>query len=209
MNRQRVLERVGWRFWRCFASSFYRDTEAVVKDLIDTLSRMGIEPAAKDDGHTRPSRYTEHRVIAPEPRPAAPELGGAAEFDLRDEPSAPPVAELPFGIAIGDKVVLLFSDETRRRSVTIVDGRNDLDKGRLSVSTPLGKAVLGAEEGDEIVFRLDDGRERKALIESVEKGPRRPDDRNWEVSRKSGAGMKEFSRVARTDTSVQQSLAFE
>ena len=50
MNRQRVLERVGWRFWRCFASSFYRDTEAVVKDLLDTLSRMGIEPAAKDDG---------------------------------------------------------------------------------------------------------------------------------------------------------------
>ena len=45
MNRQRVLERVGWRFWRCFASSFYRDTEAVVKDLLDALSRMGIQPA--------------------------------------------------------------------------------------------------------------------------------------------------------------------
>ena len=38
------------------------------------------------------------------------------------------------------------------------------------MSTPLGGAVLGAEEGDEIVFRLDDGRERKALIENVAKG---------------------------------------
>ena len=66
-------------------------------------------------------------------------------------------------------MVLVFSDETRRRSVTIVDGRNDLDKGHLSVSTPLGKAVLGAEEGDEVSFRLDDGRERKVLIESVAK----------------------------------------
>ena len=90
MNRQRVLERVGWRFWRCFASSFYRDTEAVVKDLIDALSRMGIEPAARDDGGTRPSRYTEHRVVAPEP-PAVAELAEAEEFDLRDEPSAPPI----------------------------------------------------------------------------------------------------------------------
>ena len=79
-------------------------------------------------------------------------------------------ALIPYGIAIGDKVVLLFSDETRRRSVTIVDGRNDLDKEHLSVSTPLGKAVLGAEEGDEVSFRLDDGRERKVLIESVDKG---------------------------------------
>ena len=70
-------------------------------------------------------------------------------------------------------------------------------RGHLSVSTPLGKAVLGAEEGDEIVFRLDDGRERKALIESAEKGPRVADDRNWEGSRKCGAGMKEFFRVAR------------
>ena len=50
MNRQRVLERVGWRFWRCFASSFYRDTEAVVQDLLDALSRMGIEPVRRDGG---------------------------------------------------------------------------------------------------------------------------------------------------------------
>ena len=100
------------------------------------------------------------------------------------------VAEPDYGIAIGDRVVLLFSDEMRRRSVTIVDGRNDLDKGHLSVSTPLGKAVLGAEEGDEILFRLDDGRERKALIESVEKGATAPrDDNNWERHKITAPGV--------------------
>ena len=41
---------------------------------------------------------------------------------------------------------------------------------RLSVSSPLGKTVLGAEEGDEVSFRLDDGHERKVLIENVAKG---------------------------------------
>ena len=166
MNRQRVLERVGWRFWRSFASSFYRDTEAVVQDLLDALSRMGIQPVPRDGGGTSLSRYTEHRVITLEP-PAVAELAEAAEFDLG---TAPPVAEPGYGIAVGDRVVLSLSDETRSRSVTIVEGRNDLDKGHLSVSSPLGKAVLGAEEGDEVSFRLDDGHERKVLIENVAKG---------------------------------------
>ena len=167
MNRQRVLERVGWRFWRCFASSFYRDTEAVVKDLLDTLSRMGIQPVPRDGGDTSLSRYTEHRVITPEP-PAAP-----SSRRPRSSTCARPRRQSPNPTTASPSETgwfLFLSDETRRRSVTIVDGRNDLDKGHLSVSTPLGKAVLGAEEGDEVSFRLDDGRERKVLIESVDKG---------------------------------------
>ena len=44
MRRQRVLERVGWKFWRCFASSFYSNREGVLEDLLGTLNKMGIEP---------------------------------------------------------------------------------------------------------------------------------------------------------------------
>lgn len=44
MKRQRVLERAGWTFWRCFASSFVRRRAEVVQDLMDTLRRGGIEP---------------------------------------------------------------------------------------------------------------------------------------------------------------------
>ena len=44
MARQRVLERAGWTFWRCFASSFVRRRDAVLDDLIQTLQRLGIEP---------------------------------------------------------------------------------------------------------------------------------------------------------------------
>jgi very-short-patch-repair endonuclease len=44
MARQRVLERAGWTFWRCFASSFVRRREAVLADLLQTLNRLGIEP---------------------------------------------------------------------------------------------------------------------------------------------------------------------
>jgi very-short-patch-repair endonuclease len=44
MARQRVLERAGWTFWRCFASSFVRRRKEVLQDLFGTLERLGIEP---------------------------------------------------------------------------------------------------------------------------------------------------------------------
>lgn len=44
MTRQRVLERAGWTFWRCFASSFVRRRQAVLDDLMSTLAGLGIEP---------------------------------------------------------------------------------------------------------------------------------------------------------------------
>ncbi len=48
MVRQRVLERAGWTFWRCFASSFVRRRELVVNDLLETLQKLGIEPLGSE-----------------------------------------------------------------------------------------------------------------------------------------------------------------
>lgn len=44
MTRQRVLERAGWTFWRCFASTFVRRRAEVMADLVATLQQLGIEP---------------------------------------------------------------------------------------------------------------------------------------------------------------------
>jgi hypothetical protein len=173
MRRQRVLERVGWRFWRCFASSFYRDPDGLMNDLTETLTRMGIEPVAKGESGKPQRRFTEHRTIEP-PRTAQPPQ--TAEFfgiDLGavEEGTVGVVPVAAMGIAIGDKVVLLFSDDNKRISGRVSEGTNDLEKGRLSVTSPLGRAILGAEEGDEVELPLENGRQRKVLIESVEKTP--------------------------------------
>lgn len=48
MVRQRVLERAGWTFWRCFASSFIRRRDEVMQDLLATLRHLGIEPLGAD-----------------------------------------------------------------------------------------------------------------------------------------------------------------
>ena len=61
MRRQRTLERVGWRFWRCFASIFVKNRKDVVEDLISTLTERGIEPIGSD---TAPrSIHTELRNV--------------------------------------------------------------------------------------------------------------------------------------------------
>jgi very-short-patch-repair endonuclease len=78
MRRQRVLERVGWRFWRCFASSFYRDPDSVLNELVEMLTRMGIEPVGKSETSRPERRFTEHRTIKPvaAEQPSSAEVGG-------------------------------------------------------------------------------------------------------------------------------------
>ena len=62
MQRQRVLERAGWAFWRCFASAFIRRRKEMLDDLLKTLTERGIEPIGAE-GATR-SVHTEHRVVS-------------------------------------------------------------------------------------------------------------------------------------------------
>ncbi|AHE54201.1 AAA domain-containing protein [Sphingomonas sanxanigenens] len=59
MERQRLLERAGWEVWRCFASRFVRERNAVLDELLMLLETRGIEPMVVEDGWT--SRHTEHR----------------------------------------------------------------------------------------------------------------------------------------------------
>lgn len=44
MSRQRVLERAGWTFWRCFASTWSLRQDEVLDELLQRLDAMGIEP---------------------------------------------------------------------------------------------------------------------------------------------------------------------
>jgi hypothetical protein len=162
MRRQRVLERVGWRFWRCFASSFYRDPDGVMSDLVGMLSRMGIEPMAQDAGQTQ-NRFTEFRTIsAPDEVPVSSTQ--AAEIDEHSHTRSDPLT----AVGLGDKVVLFFAETNKRLSARLFEDGEDLEKGRLSIHSLLGRVVCNGEEGDEIEFS-EGGQARKVLIESVER----------------------------------------
>jgi very-short-patch-repair endonuclease len=65
VRRQRALERVGWTFWRCFAASFVRRPEAVLRDLATALSAAGVEPLALASAVAE--QAVEQRVVRAEP----------------------------------------------------------------------------------------------------------------------------------------------
>jgi len=169
MRRQRVLERVGWRFWRCFASSFYRDPDSVSNDLFETLGRVGIEPIGTSEKKST-RQYTERRVIEP---PQQATVLHTVVGDAKIGSSHPiEAAAAARGITVGDRLILVFAEDQRRISVRLTQAVNDPDKGLLSVASPLGQAVHGAEEGDEVQFELESGFVRKAMIELVENAER-------------------------------------
>jgi hypothetical protein len=43
ISRQRVLERAGWVFWRCFASTWSMRRQDVLNDLLAKMRALGIE----------------------------------------------------------------------------------------------------------------------------------------------------------------------
>jgi transcription elongation GreA/GreB family factor/very-short-patch-repair endonuclease len=170
MRRQRVLERIGWRFWRCFASSFYRDRDSVLNDLADTLARLGIEPL-REDAVQHAYQFTERRTIQPEKLIQLPEQA------LVEDAAEPPAKETETAyqkVAVGDRLNLIFANDKKRMSVHLTESVHDPDNGYVSVVSPLGKAILGSEEGDEVEFINGDGSLHLVLIESALRETRPP-----------------------------------
>lgn len=89
MQRQRVLERAGWVFWRCFASAFVRRRKDMLDDLVKTLAERGIEPIGSE-GAPR-SVHTEHRVVSSVSRPANQADVWPAEDPVSLRPPTPDV----------------------------------------------------------------------------------------------------------------------
>ena len=87
MERQRLLEGLGWEFWQVLGSDWARDRKDIIDDLIRTLTEKGIEPLGYDN-HSTNQEIFEERIISslgdeqPEPEePATRPLMVEAESD--------------------------------------------------------------------------------------------------------------------------------
>jgi very-short-patch-repair endonuclease len=78
VRRQRVLERAGWQFWRCFASTFVRRRDAVFEDLAAVLAARGIHPLLPKEG-SRPQADAAAASISEQRRVRAPDGLAAGE----------------------------------------------------------------------------------------------------------------------------------
>jgi len=113
MRRQRILERVGWTFWRCFGSNYSLDREGVLEDLVQTLDRMNIKPVG---GTLSPSRYLEHRVVRATNGAGVKNNGvarayseAAVQSEQLEVPA--PVGEDDASLSAGDRIVIRYLDD--------------------------------------------------------------------------------------------------
>lgn len=60
MERQTVLERLGWRFIRIRGSEYYRNPEKTMERVVTALTDAGIEP---EDAGFPANRWTRYRTV--------------------------------------------------------------------------------------------------------------------------------------------------
>jgi transcription elongation GreA/GreB family factor len=153
MARQRVLERVGWRFWRCWSSSFTIDPDGCMAELFGLLDRLGIHPAASE---TREERHTEHRTAT------------ARQIDAAVVSERMSTAAQRHGIEVGDRVIVRYFDDNKVVSFVLSNDRDDPVNGYVSASSPLGSQLLGSYEEDEVEF-VANGITKRVLVVRTER----------------------------------------
>ena len=173
MRRQRILERVGWTFWRCFGSNYTLDRDGVLANLFETLERMGITPVGASQSS---SQHTEHRVVraVPEDNSSDRETGKAVDdFAIEDEAGEDLSLEPGVGLLAGDRIMIRYLDDPRSRQecYILTDKANDPTNG-ISPFSPLAKALSDALPGDEVSLSLGD-RERTVLFVSLDREARK------------------------------------
>lgn len=171
LARQRVMERVGWHFWRCWGSSYRLDSDGCMDDLIHALRSMNIEPIGTGDAETV---WTEFRTVSlPAPIVDVPPIDTATQpaGDIQQGPAMGDSKGTELVVEVGDRVQVQIGDESRMRVVLLTVDRDDSDLGVVSLNHPAGAALHGAREDEEIEFSID-GRSMRWVVVSIEKGLR-------------------------------------
>lgn len=161
-HRQEVLERLGWHIHRVWSTDWFSDARREVENIRRAVEeRLAV---LKSKGWRAPALE-----LAVDRPPEMPAVGG--DSDLRSKKSAPEnlaatvVSSRTAGI--GSKVRVRYTDRLGGiLEFTLVEGIGDPDRGKVSSESPLGGAIMDAEEGDTIEV-VQGSRIRRAVVESV------------------------------------------
>lgn len=148
-TRQKVLERVGWKFWRCWASSYISDPDGCLSSLISRLDEMGIKPQG---GNPKSFVYTETREV--ETPDEGPETAAAEELE-RDEV-----------VEVGDKVILTFEDRNQGAvTVAISEDRSEPQNLIFSRNDPVALALIDCAREDEVEIDIFGKRQKVCIVD--------------------------------------------
>jgi transcription elongation GreA/GreB family factor len=168
--RQEVLERLGWNFHRVWSTDWFNNPRREGERLRQAISKRMMELRARETEFStrfKPDRRKEIR--SPEPM-----LQEECALSSRPERSSPSQVAKNNGVAVGDTVrVRYLSDARNVVVITISATKSDPSQGIVHQEAPLAKALLGANEGDEVEV-LSGSYVRPAIVEAIEKSKAEP-----------------------------------
>lgn len=160
--RQEVLENLGWRFHRIWSTDWFNDPQKEATRLRERISERltNLQSNAGEFEQQQFAKETTLEVSVPEPDPVPHEvISSSPEVELAN----------PDGVTVGDTVTVRYlSGSQSTLTLEVSDKINDPDNGLVGPDSPLGEALLGVEEGEEIEF-LAGNYIRRILVESVVK----------------------------------------
>lgn len=171
LRRQRILERVGWKFWRCWASSFYLYRDEILADLKTTLDAHHIYP--REDDFTG-YNFTEMRVVE------QPESNqGDVNIDELLGIVTPISLAVPDGAAstpdsavvkVGTRITVQYTDDKKNKQYLFQSNNPQNLPDIITPDSPIGRALLDAgEEEAEFEFQLPrEHKARRGIILKVE-----------------------------------------
>lgn len=143
--------------------------------------------AKLDNAEFRPSiivSETDHDrlvslAVATEER--TPDVASALQSEM-ERARVVPAESMPAHVVQMGSTVEFHSDTGQQRRVTLVfPGEADLAKGRISILTPIGAALIGLSPGQSITWTARDGRQHQLKVLSVVP-PERETARSGELS---------------------------
>jgi very-short-patch-repair endonuclease len=176
--RQEVLEGLGWRLHRIWSTDWFNNPareadrlRGVIASRLEELKRREFEYSTppppqpkRAETHVTPARETLVLPLfkdekASEPKPVASQTPSGAQNGA--------------GVAVGDTVRVKYLNEDQKTlQITISNKKSDPSLGIVYYETPLARALLGAEIGDEVEV-LVGSYVKPAIVEQILKAAMR------------------------------------
>ena len=170
--RQEVLENLGWKLHRIWSTDWFNSPRKEAEVLREVIGRRLAELKG------RMNEFSEARQTTPAPLAQAPDQSlGSTLNRVQGDPTTRQGGFEKFsagngyqkGVAVGDTVrVRYLTDDKKTVQMTISGTQSDPSNGIVYYQTPVARALLGAEEGEEVEV-LVGSYIRPAIVERISK----------------------------------------
>ncbi|HNS22310.1 MAG TPA: AAA domain-containing protein [Sedimentisphaerales bacterium] len=157
MQRQRILERCGWEFFRVRESAFYSNKQTALESLWRVLDERGINSFVK------PQELESHATVHSDKS-----VGGCEDtgnIDGKEAATSNGDTERTLKVCVGSTVVYSTEDDGRMFQASITADQSNPDWDTVNINTPIAKSLLGQEVGHVVLAHLPVGTVRLRIVE--------------------------------------------